>query len=199
MSEGNYWAGGNRVSRRAVLRGAAWGGVGLAASALIGCSSKTDSKGAAPGANAPSGTTAAAAVQGKSGGRLARAVSNDPDTLDLHSSETSATMTPAAPLLFSTITCWPSRVDMPCARWRPNTSDGLPAGNGTMKVSGLLGKLACARALEGGVASGRAARPATAARRLMVIVSSGSFAEVCAVPVPPTRDDPAAAVCVQCA
>lgn len=98
MSEGNYWAGGNRVSRRAVLRGAAWGGVGLAASALIGCSSKTDSKGAAPGANAPSGTTAAAAVQGKSGGRLARAISNDPDTLDLHSSETSATMTPAAPL-----------------------------------------------------------------------------------------------------
>ena len=34
---------------------------------------------------------------------------------------------------------------MPCARWRPKMSAGPPAGKGTIRVSGLLGK-ACARA-----------------------------------------------------
>ena len=101
MSEGNYWVGGNRLSRRGLLRGAALGGAGLAASALIGCGSKTgggNASPAAPAGGAGAAAGAASPAQGKSGGRIARAINNDPDTLDLHSSETSATMTPAAPM-----------------------------------------------------------------------------------------------------
>src|SRR6185503_14821078 len=75
----------------------------------------------------------------------------------------STPVTPAAPLLFSTTTDWPRRDAMPCARWRPNTSDGPPAGNGITRVIGLLGKAAwaCARL------RGRALRPARVARRVM--------------------------------
>src|SRR5262245_66156953 len=43
-------------------------------------------------------------------------------------------------------------------------SAGPPAGKGTTRVSGLVGKAACARA----PASGRAARPATMPRRMML-------------------------------
>src|SRR5215813_13478525 len=46
-------------------------------------------------------------------------------------------------------------------------SAGPPAGKGTTRVSGLVGKAACARAL----ASGRAARPATVPRRVMLNAS----------------------------
>ena len=78
----------------------------------------------------------------------------------------STPVTPAAPLLFSTSTGWPNRVEMPCARWRPNTSDGPPAGNGTTKVMGLLGKAGCCALAS---SAGRAARPARAPRRVIDI------------------------------
>ena len=38
MTEGNYWLGSRRMSRRGVLKGSALGGVGLAGAALMRCS-----------------------------------------------------------------------------------------------------------------------------------------------------------------
>lgn len=110
MSEGNYWSG-SRVSRRGLLRGAALSGAGLAGSALIGCSSGAKQSGGSspPAANAPA-AAGTQAPEGKYGGRIARAINNDPDTLDLHSSETSATITPAAPMYNNLVQFDPMKV-----------------------------------------------------------------------------------------
>src|SRR5258708_39756244 len=72
----------------------------------------------------------------------------------------STPVTPAAPLLFSTTTDWPRRLAMPSARWRPNTSDGPPAGKGMTRGIDLVGNAAWASAL----LNGRAASPARTAR-----------------------------------
>ena len=65
-------------------------------------------------------------------------------------------------------------------------SAGPPAGNGTTRVSGLLGKGACARR-----ARRRAGRRGRASERAAAgdghLVSSGSLAEVCAAAAAPTR------------
>ena len=100
MSERSYWTNlsSNQLSRRRMLRGAALGGAGLASAALIGCSSGGSKPAAPTGGAAPAAAGAAAPVSAaKPGGRIARGSGNDPDTFDLHLSETSGTMTPAAP------------------------------------------------------------------------------------------------------
>src|SRR5262249_28123942 len=76
----------------------------------------------------------------------------------------STPVTPAAPLLFSTSTGWPSSGDMRSPRLRPKMSAGPPAGKGTTSVRGLVGKADCASA----AANGNDARPATAARRVIL-------------------------------
>jgi peptide/nickel transport system substrate-binding protein len=117
MSERNYWQreGAGRVSRRRVLRGAAFGSAGLTAAALVGCSvSGGSSKNAAPSgasATARAGGSPAAAGAAKPGGRLARGSTIDPDTLDLHQSETSGTITPAAPFYNNLLQFDPLKVD----------------------------------------------------------------------------------------
>ena len=112
-SDSNYWRG-RRVSRRAIVRGAALGGIGLAASALIGCGEEDEPEGtAASGGVTATAASTEVAPQGnqKSGGRLARAASRDTDTFDLHASETSGTMTPAAPMYNKLIQFDPMKVD----------------------------------------------------------------------------------------
>ncbi|MSQ29595.1 MAG: ABC transporter substrate-binding protein [Dehalococcoidia bacterium] len=84
MTEWNYWMLGRRPTRRAVLRGALVGGTGLAASALIGCSSgggKPASAPAAGGAAAQPAQPAAGAP--KVGGRLTK-IGGVPPSLDFH-------------------------------------------------------------------------------------------------------------------
>src|SRR5262249_40433509 len=56
---------------------------------------------------------------------------------------------PPAPLMFSTMTGWPSCTRNPSAMMRPITSDDPPRPNGTTRVSGRAGQ-SCARA-EGAV------------------------------------------------
>jgi peptide/nickel transport system substrate-binding protein len=87
---GNYWST-RRVSRRAWLRGAGVGAVGLAGAALIGCGSSSSNATATPGtggAAAASGTAAAKATQAaakvKTGGTLQLAQALDPSSLDPH-------------------------------------------------------------------------------------------------------------------
>ena len=85
-SGSGYWKriNGGPVTRRAVLRSAAVGGVGIAGAALIGCSGGSDSKPAAQ--KAPAG--AAGAV--KLGGRITSSVQNDLPELDMHAITTSS-------------------------------------------------------------------------------------------------------------
>src|SRR5262245_20549506 len=53
-----------------------------------------------------------------------------------------------APVMFSTITGWPSDTRMRSERMRANVSVGPPAGNGTMRVTGRDGKVsACANTM----------------------------------------------------
>ena len=70
--------GGHQISRRNVLRGSATLGTGIAAAALIGCSSsKTSSPG---GGGTPTGSSAAGTTPAgvKRGGRFTLAVDGDP-------------------------------------------------------------------------------------------------------------------------
>jgi hypothetical protein len=53
-------------------------------------------------------------------------------------------MLPAAPVMFSTITVWPSEDRMPSASMRANTSPGPPAANGMSMVTGCDGKSSAA-------------------------------------------------------
>ncbi len=82
--------GGHQISRRNVLRGSATLGTGIAAAALIGCSSsKTSSPG---GGGTPTGSSAAGTTPAgvKRGGRFTLAVDGDPPSgFDLHAGSTS--------------------------------------------------------------------------------------------------------------
>ncbi|MSQ29596.1 MAG: ABC transporter substrate-binding protein [Dehalococcoidia bacterium] len=86
MAESNYWMLGRRaMTRRGMLRGALVGGTGLAASALIGCSSRGGKPASAPaagGAAAQPGQPAAGAP--KRGGRLANTFGAAPPSFDVH-------------------------------------------------------------------------------------------------------------------
>src|SRR6266851_5330798 len=93
MPERNYWTRmrGGGVSRRDVLRGAAFGGAGLAGAALIGCGG-SDSTPASSSANkptAPGSAPVTAAV--KPGGRLNLTQAGEPPSFDLHLESTTYT------------------------------------------------------------------------------------------------------------
>jgi len=86
MGEYDYWQRfwKRRLSRRRVLRGALWGGAGLAAAAVVGCSGGSEEK--ATGTPAASATATAAGLQpvGSRGGTLHTTgiAAFPPDTLD---------------------------------------------------------------------------------------------------------------------
>lgn len=84
MSDSNYWTrlGGNRVSRRAALRGAGLGFAGIAGAALIGCGSDDDDGGTA----APTGT-------GGGGGTATATATEDAGTPQQGGSYTTQTST----------------------------------------------------------------------------------------------------------
>src|SRR5688572_15004757 len=86
----NYWTRleASRFSRRQVLRGAALGGAGLAAAALVGCGGDEAAKAPAPQTGSPATSNQGAA--GKPGGRLQLYAENDPPTLDPHGSAVGA-------------------------------------------------------------------------------------------------------------
>src|SRR5215813_11591075 len=73
---------------------------------------------------------------------------------------------PPAPVTSSITTGWPSAACIGSARMRHSVSSGPPAENGTMMVTGLVGK-ACALASEGQAIAGRVAT-CSKARRLIV-------------------------------
>src|SRR5262249_30339727 len=79
----------------------------------------------------------------------------------------STPVTPAAPLLFSTITGWPRKGEMRSARLRPKMSAGPPAGKGTTRVQGRLGKFWWAWAPMGEGERGSGANPPAATRRVI--------------------------------
>ena len=84
MADSNYWAriDGGLVPRRRALRGALVGGAGLAAAALVGCSSGGGKKPEnAPAAGAVGQPGQAGAVQVRTGGRLAE-LGSYPPSLD---------------------------------------------------------------------------------------------------------------------
>src|SRR4030042_4119550 len=91
MGEYDYWQRfwKRRLSRRRVLRGALWGGAGLAAAAAVGCSGGGEEK--ATGTPVASATATAAGLQpvGSRGGtlHLMGIEGFPPDTLDPHQSQ----------------------------------------------------------------------------------------------------------------
>lgn len=95
MGELNYWAQHRRFSRRSILRGAALGGTGLAAAALIGCGGSKDVKSAANSTTAASGASPKPATP-KSGGRLAIQLAVDSSTFDQRTTSNVAANYPAA-------------------------------------------------------------------------------------------------------
>jgi peptide/nickel transport system substrate-binding protein len=116
MSSENYWT--RRVSRRGVVRGAAFAGVGLAGAALIGCGGDDDG-GATPSAPAgtapasdgtqPQATTAPEPV--KRGGRLRRHQAADTPNFDMHANSTYAVNHATAPAYNLLVQFDPAEVD----------------------------------------------------------------------------------------
>ncbi|TAK74007.1 MAG: ABC transporter substrate-binding protein [Dehalococcoidia bacterium] len=104
----NYWTSpaAHRVSRRDALRGAAIGVAGLAGAALIGCGGGEKSEGkptaSGTGAAPTAATSAPAAAQPRSGGRLARAQAGDPVTFDQHGQSTTYVNLVSSPM-FNTL------------------------------------------------------------------------------------------------
>ena len=88
MGEHDYWQRSwkRRLSRRRVLRGALWGGAGLAAAALVGCGGDGDEKTGTPTASPTAGALQPA---GSRGGtlHLMGVEAFPPDTLDPHQSQ----------------------------------------------------------------------------------------------------------------
>lgn len=116
MTEKNYWqrATGARRDRRAILRGGALTGVGLAAAGVVGCSSsnnnKNNSSTASGASNSSGGATASksaasspvtgtqtGAAQPKPGGVISQRTASDPQQLDLHQVSTYGALWPETP------------------------------------------------------------------------------------------------------
>src|SRR5262245_57853646 len=76
---------------------------------------------------------------------------------------------PPAPVTSSITTLWPRAACMGSARMRHRVSSGPPAENGTMIVTGLVGKV-CARAAAGQAIAGMVAICSKARRRIVASV-----------------------------
>ena len=96
MAEASYWtrAGAHLITRRQVVRGAALGGAGLAAAALLGCSGDEDQAAPPPAGGAPAKAGTAAP---KSGGRVVTFTNGDPSSIDMHVATSSNTSIPIGP------------------------------------------------------------------------------------------------------
>jgi peptide/nickel transport system substrate-binding protein len=114
MTEGSYWQRVQRAryDRRAVVRGGALTGVGLAAAGLVGCGSSNNNNGSSTSGATKSASTAGGApssgsspaagasvavAQPKPGGVISVPVSSDPQALDIHQVSTYVAVWPEAP------------------------------------------------------------------------------------------------------
>ncbi len=111
MTEGTYWSrhargGTSRMTRRSVIRGAGFAGIGLAGAALLGCGGDEDEPGGDATAEATAGaggtasgvTATASSGDIKRGGIYVHAATNDPPTLDPYKNASSNAKAVAAHL-----------------------------------------------------------------------------------------------------